>query len=133
MDLILDTSVLIAVQRGAIHLGALLQRRPGTGIAVAAITIGELFFGVERAPTPALGMRRAAFADWVCETVPVLPFGVAEARRYAALRAHLAHGGAMIGAHDLEIAATAIARGYGVLTLDARDFRRVPGLEVVAP
>jgi tRNA(fMet)-specific endonuclease VapC len=131
VDLILDTSVLIAVQRGAIHLGALLQRRPGTGIA--AITIGELFFGVERAPTPALGMRRAAFADWVCETVPVLPFGVAEARRYAALRAHLVRGGAMIGAHDLEIAATAIARGYGVLTLDARDFRRVPGLEVVAP
>ena len=63
----------------------------------------------------------------------MLPFGVAEARRYAALRAHLVRGGAMIGAHDLEIAATAIARGYGVLTLDARDFQRVPGLEVVAP
>lgn len=133
MDLILDTSALIAVQRGATDLGTLLHRRPGTGIAVAAITIGELLFGVERAPTPAMGMRRAAFADWVCATIPVIPFGVPEARRYAALRAHLAQSGRMIGAHDLEIAATAIARGFGVLTLDLRDFQRVPGLEVIAP
>jgi len=133
VDLILDTSILIAVQRGALDLGTVLHQRPGTGVAVAAITIGELLFGVERAPTPAIGMRRAAFADWVCDTLPVLPFGIAEARRYAALRAHLVRSGRMIGAHDLEIAATAIARGYGVLTLDVRDFERVIGLEVIAP
>jgi predicted nucleic acid-binding protein len=76
-------------------------------------------------------MRRAAYVDWLCETVPVLPFGVADARRYASIRAHLAQAGRMIGAHDLEIAATAVARGYGVVTRDERDFRRVPGLEVI--
>ena len=133
MDLILDTSALIAAERGVLDLRTLLSGRPGTGIAIAAITLGELLFGVERAPTPALGMRRAAFADWVAETIPVLPFGIAEARRYAALRAHLTHRGGMIGTHDLEIAATAIARGHAVVTLDSRDFQKVPGLEVIAP
>lgn len=131
MDLILDTSALIAAERGVIDLGTLLRDRPGAGIAVAAITIGELLFGVERAPTPDIAMRRAAYVDWLCETVPVLPFGVADARRYASIRAHLAQAGRMIGAHDLEIAATAVARGYGVVTRDERDFRRVPGLEVI--
>ena len=39
----------------------------------------------------------------------------------------------MIGAHDLQIAATALAWGYAVLTDNLRDFHRVPGLEVRQP
>lgn len=38
----------------------------------------------------------------------------------------------MIGAHDLLIAATALARGYGVATLNRREFARVPGLHLVS-
>ena len=34
------------------------------------------------------------------------------------------------GTHDLLIAATALAVGYGVLTVDIRDFGRIPGLRV---
>jgi predicted nucleic acid-binding protein len=37
-----------------------------------------------------------------------------------------------IGAHDLWIAATALAHGFGVATPDEADFRRVRGLRVVA-
>lgn len=36
--------------------------------------------------------------------------------------------GVKIGAHDLIIGATAIARGDTVLTLNRRDFSRIPGL-----
>ncbi len=39
----------------------------------------------------------------------------------------------MIALHDLIIAATALANGYGVLTENVRDFIRVPGLEVRQP
>ena len=38
----------------------------------------------------------------------------------------------LIGAHDLWIAATALAHGMGVATANPRDFRRVPGLRVLA-
>jgi predicted nucleic acid-binding protein len=41
--------------------------------------------------------------------------------------------GAMIGAHDLQIAATAVAGGHSVVTFDVADFSRVPGLEVIDP
>jgi predicted nucleic acid-binding protein len=39
----------------------------------------------------------------------------------------------MIGAHDLIIAATALSHGCAVLTTNAAEFARVPGLEVLAP
>jgi tRNA(fMet)-specific endonuclease VapC len=35
----------------------------------------------------------------------------------------------MIGAHDLMIAATALAHGCAVLTENIKEFSRVPGLE----
>jgi tRNA(fMet)-specific endonuclease VapC len=134
VGLILDTSVLVATERRQLDLEALLRTRaPSDGVAISAVTLAELLYGVERAPNPAVAMRRAAFADWVGETLPVLPFGGAEARRHAALRAHLTATGAAIGPHDLQIAATALARGYGVVTLDVREFSRVPGLEVLGP
>jgi predicted nucleic acid-binding protein len=37
----------------------------------------------------------------------------------------------LIGAHDLWIAATALAHGLAVATGNAAEFRRVPGLRVI--
>ncbi|MBI4704379.1 MAG: type II toxin-antitoxin system VapC family toxin [Deltaproteobacteria bacterium] len=38
--------------------------------------------------------------------------------------------GSTIGAHDLLIAATAVAHGLSLATRNVREFRRVPGLTV---
>ena len=46
--------------------------------------------------------------------------------------AALSKQGKMIGAHDLMIAATAIAHNCAVLTENIREFARVPGLETVS-
>ena len=48
----------------------------------------------------------------------------------ARLAAHLRRAGLPIGSHDLLIASTAITHGYAVATENAREFTRVPGLEV---
>jgi predicted nucleic acid-binding protein len=64
--------------------------------------------------------------------IPVLDFGMAEARRHAELWAGLARKGTTVGAHDLMIGATALAHGYSLATLNVRDFRRIPGLRLVA-
>jgi predicted nucleic acid-binding protein len=37
----------------------------------------------------------------------------------------------MIGAHDLQIAATAIHHGHAVVTLNQQEFGRVPGIQLV--
>jgi len=128
---ILDTSVLIAAERGTLSMPRLL-RDPAVGAAgVAAISISEMLQGTLRSARAELRLRRAAFVDALASQVPVLPFGMEEARRHAELWAHLHTHGAMIGLHDLLIAATALAGGHAVATLDTRDFARVPGLRVL--
>ena len=64
--------------------------------------------------------------------VPVIPFGLEEARTHARVWAALAAAGTMIGAHDLLVGATALVAGSAVATLNRGEFQRVPGL-VLAP
>ena len=53
------------------------------------------------------------------------------ARVHAEIWAQLAARGELIGAHDLWIAATALAHGMGVVTGNDTEFARVPGLRVI--
>jgi len=68
----------------------------------------------------------------VLANVPVIPFGLAEARAHARIWAELAGAGALIGAHDLQIAATALVAGSEVATLNLNEFGLVPGLQCAA-
>ena len=61
---------------------------------------------------------------------PMLPVELGTARAHARLWADLAVEGCPIGAHDFWIAAACLAEGLTLATADAREFRRVPGLEV---
>lgn len=133
--MILDTSVIIAGERGTLRLESMLQSFGDEPVAIVAITASELLHGAHRGADAGSRARRAAFAEAVIDLVPVLPFALPEARRHAQLWADLLAAGAIIGPHDLLIAATALARGYGVVTLNQREFARVPGLRVapVAP
>jgi predicted nucleic acid-binding protein len=54
-----------------------------------------------------------------------------EARRHAELWAELASRGAPIGAHDMLVAATALANAFELATLNRGEFERVPGLSLV--
>jgi len=128
---ILDTSVLIEAERGRLDLGAFAAARPDAPIAVAAITVAELLNGVGRVNDPARQARLAAFAEAMIAAIPVLPFGLLEARRHAEASVTLRREGKPIGPHDLLIAATALARGFAVATRNYEEFSRVPGLEVV--
>jgi len=58
----------------------------------------------------------------------VIPLDRVVARVHARLSAEFAVKGTPIGAHDLLIAATALAVGDDVATRDLRSFPRVPGL-----
>ena len=61
-----------------------------------------------------------------------MPFGLGEARLHAEIWAELARQGTVIGPHDLLIAASAMARGYGVASMNQDEFARIAGLQVVA-
>lgn len=94
------------------------------------ITVSELLHGVERA-VGTVRLRRRAWVEALLAGVEAVPVTTAVARVHAEVWAELAGRGVAVGAHDLWIAATALAHGLGVATRDERDFGRVPGLRVV--
>ncbi len=131
MGVILDSSVLIAAERGTLQLDALLESLGDVPVGISAVTAGELLHGCHRAVDPGIRSRRFAFVEALLELIPVRPFGLIEARRHAEVWAELARRGTLIGAHDLQIGATALARGDAVATLNGQDFARIPGLQLV--
>lgn len=130
MGLILDTSLLIADERGKFDMPGFLRPFAGIQPIIAAVTASELLHGIERAQEPARKERRRRHVEALLAVLFVQPFGMPEARVHARIWAELAGQGNLIGAHDLQIAATALAHDCEVATLNLREFRRVPGLKV---
>lgn len=131
MGLLIDSSVLIAVERGRLDLARLLPAAGSEEVAVSAVTASELLHGVHRASDSLRRLRRERFVEAILAGLLVLPFDLAAARVHASLAADLARAGTPVGAHDLQIAATAIAVGYRIATSDGRSFPRIPGVEVL--
>ena len=127
----LDSSVLIGAERGVLRIEDLLRSLAEEPVAMAAITASELLHGCYRARDAAVRTRRLAFVEGLLGALPVLPFGIAEARRHAELWAALAQGGTVIGPHDMLVGASALAQGYRLATLNRSEFSRIPGLRLI--
>lgn len=127
----IDASVLIAVERGRLDLDVVLSEHGPEQVAIAAITASELLHGVHRAARTTDRTRREAFVEQLLSHLTVVPFDLLVSRVHARLWAELARKGVPVGAHDLLIAATAIATGAGVATRDERSFPRIPGVALI--
>ena len=129
----IDTSVFITLERRGQPIASLTATTSDEPVALAAITASELLTGVLRADSPRRRALREAFVEAILDTLPVVPVDLRVARLHAQIWSHLLDSGQVIGAHDMLIAATAVAHGYSVLTDNVREFQRVPGLEVRRP
>jgi len=127
---LVDSSVVIAGERGDLDLAAIVKGNPDEAFALSAIGASELFHGLHRTRTEAQRMRRQRFLDYIFDLMPVLPFDLQVARVHSAIWARLSRTGTSVGERDLMIAATALAHDYRVATRDARSFPRIPGLTV---
>jgi len=126
---ILDTGVLIAIERGRLDVDAVLGLDDA---AIAAITAMELLVGVERADT-AHRQARAVRVEAILSSLPVEPYNVGIARVHARLAMA---AGRPRSANDMMIAATAAATSRILLTTDASaDFDQLTGVrtEVLKP
>lgn len=131
MGALIDSSVLIDIERGSIDLGRLPLEAADEDIAISSVTAAELLHGVHRASKGRIRARREAFVERLLEAWPVLPFDLIAARIHAKLWAELAAKGVSIGAYDLMIGATAVANGLQLITRDKRSFPKIPGLQVL--
>lgn len=129
MGILIDASVLIENERGRLDLEERLVGRDDE-FFLSVITASEVLHGVHGAKDLSVRARRSAFVEAVLANFPILEIDVATARAHARLWADLASSGQLIGTHDLWIAASCLARGLRLATMNAREFARVPGLEV---
>ncbi len=130
MAVLIDASILIEAERGSLDLAAHVSRRTDEEAFLSVVTASELLHGVHRATRPDQRARRSAFVEGIIERFPVLEIDLAAARAHAQVWADLSARGSIIGPHDLWLAATCIAHGLTMVTANAREFERVPGLEV---
>lgn len=125
MGVLIDTSLLVAIERG--HVPRLVVTEDS---AISVITVSELLHGVHRA-TGAHRIRRKASVDEVLDQFNVIEITERVAHVHAEVWSELERHGTTVGDHDLWIGATALTHGFGVMTRNARDFERIPGLRVV--
>lgn len=130
MAILIDTSLLIAYERGQLELTSHVAGREHEEVFLSAISASELLHGAHRATDAAVRTRRLAFVEAVLARFPVLEIDLEVARAHAALWSDLAHKGEMIGAHDAWIAALCIARNLTLATANTREFSRVAGLAI---
>jgi len=131
MGTLIDTSILIAVQRGQLDPVSLRSEDDDELVAIAAITASELLHGVHRLTSAVARARAERFAETVLGSIPVIPFDLEVARVHARLDAELSAAGTPVGDADLMIAATAVALDYRIATRDRRSFPKIKGLDVV--
>lgn len=128
MGFLLDADWVISFLNGRPNAIELVTKLADDGIAIGAITYGEIvegLLGVERS------RDRLHEFEQLTSSVDLLPVDVPVARHYAQVRSTLRAEGRLIPDNDLWIAATALEHN---LTLVSRDshFERVPGLELLS-
>ena len=128
MKYLLDTCTVSDFVKGQPKVLARLKATPPNLIAVSALTRMEVDFGL------ALNAERAKkltpILDAFFSTITTLPFDEADAQAAAAIRAALKSQGQPIGAYDVLIAGTGLAKGLVVVTSNVGEFKRVSGLQV---
>jgi tRNA(fMet)-specific endonuclease VapC len=132
MAIILDADVILRGEKGTFDLQRWVAARPDEQFEVAAITVLELWHGVERA-TGAHRAKRRQYLQTVLASLPVIPYTDQTAYEHARVWAELETSGKMTGYYDLIVAATALERGSEVATFNRRHFAQIRGLTVIEP
>ena len=127
MAIILDADVIIRGEKGTFDLAGWLGQRPTEEFEIAAITVAELWHGVERAKG-AQRQRRETYLDAVTGPLRIIDYTREIAREHARLWAELERAGKMTGYYDVIVAATARHHGSKLATFNERHFQHISGL-----
>jgi tRNA(fMet)-specific endonuclease VapC len=132
MGIILDADILIRGEKGTFDLKGWFASRPAEKFEIAAVTVAELWHGIERA-TGTHRAKRQQYLEALLAGLPVIPYTEQTAYEHARVWAKLEASGKMIGYYDIIVAATALERGSAVVTFNQRHFAQVKGLTVIEP
>src|ERR1051326_2838313 len=103
MAIMLDADVIIRGEKGSFDLKSSLASQQAEQCEVTAITVAELWHGIERATVQ-------------LAVLPVVPYTEQTGYEHARIWSQLETAGKMTGYYDLIVAATALERGSRVAT-----------------
>jgi tRNA(fMet)-specific endonuclease VapC len=132
MAIIVDADVIIRGEKGAFDFQGWLASRSDDTFEIAAVTVAELWHGLERA-AGTHKVKRQQYLQTIVASLPVIPYTEQTAYEHARIWAELETSGKMIGYYDVIVAATALERGSEVATFNRRHFMQVKGLTVIDP
>ena len=126
----LDTNIVIGIINGRAtaterRFRKTIGRAP---LMLSAVVMFELRYGY--AKSDRRSRMDALLETFLAPGVEVLPFDADDAAEAGDIRAALEAQGTPIGPYDIMIAAQARRRGAALVTLNRREFERVPGLVV---
>lgn len=124
---VLDTNTLIYFFKGMGRVSERMLSVPPDEIGIPAIVLYELRMGIAKSSSPE---KRVGQLAVLAKTVSILPFGEAEAGKAAQIGVLLEKAGAPMGAYDILIAATALAKRAVLVTHNVNEFGRIPDLVV---
>jgi tRNA(fMet)-specific endonuclease VapC len=129
--LVLDTSAVSALMRREERvLARIRDLRPGDLVLCSPVA-AEIQFGLARLPE---GSRRRVLLEAeyarLRAVVPWSDWTEAAAAAFGSQKAILERAGTPVGDMDIAIGSVALSLGAAVATANARDFRRLQGLQV---
>jgi tRNA(fMet)-specific endonuclease VapC len=126
MTFFLDTDICVFALRGDYpSILQEIQKRTPDKIKIPSIVAAELLVGARKS---AASLTAQKAVETFLSPYDIVPFDLAAADAYAAIRSELEEDGVCIGPNDLIIAATALAGRATLVTHNTKEFSRVPGL-----
>jgi predicted nucleic acid-binding protein len=132
---LLDTNVLSELKKPNPNprVKAFIEAIPDDDILISAVSVGEIFFGIEKLPE---GNKKADLSLWFYHEIlgvnenHILPLVTDAMLEWARLRAKAKQ---TLSPNDSLIAATTLTHRLTLVTRNTRDFAAVEGLNLLNP
>ena len=132
MGFLVDTCIWIDVERGTLSPADVASVTGDESVYLSPVTIAELKFGAENAPSADLRQKRLAALARM-KRKPVLVIDEATGEVFGDLAAQIRKNGQQhrYRVQDLWLASQAVQHGFRFITHNGKDFADIPGLELV--
>ena len=125
---LLDTNTCIYfLNRASEKIIAQFKKFTPSEVKLSAITVAELFFGVEKSKAK---RKNSHIVESFISTFEIMPFDEKCSKIYSKIRASLERAGNPIGPMDLLIASISLANDFILVTNNTKEFNRIKKLKL---
>lgn len=125
---VLDTCIVSYLMKGQTEAELQRPHIEGKLLALSFITVGELYFGAEKA---GWGEQKRKKLETTLRNFIVIPYDNEIARFYGKLMAERKRKGLPVAPNDAWIAACTLRHEVPLVTHNYKDFKEITGLEVI--